>query len=311
MVRVLTSIFNCDGGTDHPNNEGSSPNLLAIVVSPTSEAHVKVMLAQPFQMDLLDRVRLAHIQVENASPELQRVLIVDDSWARLKARNSPVLTWRSTEAHKEHYALSLTHECHRLVSLLACITASSKQPLGPLQAVCVLDQSECERYGVPSGIGGKVIFLITKDREERPRSVALRTCIHWIDRMFQRSGYTLEWTHANVIPLYVELPGSAALNLAGQREESVYAGVGIQLSGKRPLEACARIKVREGKGGEVLEASVLEEVERTKMFEAQVIPRLHFEELMGNMSLECEAARSDKDQDEASSDDMEDDNPFL
>lgn len=314
----LQDISQTTGCQDTKNLWSTQPNILAVVVSPSSDAHVKVMLAEPFHLDLPDRVRLADIQVSSSPLALRHLLIVDDSWARLKAKNDPGITWRSAEAAKEHHVLSLSHECNRVASLLGCISASSRKPIGPLEVLCVVDQSESERYGVPAGISGKVIFIVTKDREERPKAVALKTCIHWIDRLFLRSGYTLEWIHANVIPVYVLLPGSPCLNLAGQREDSVFAGAGIQLSAKRPLEACTRIKVREGDGAEVLEPGVLEEVERTRMFEAHAIHGPRFEELMGSMSLVCDTLvgnprRQSRDDQGGSGEDNteDDDNPFL
>jgi len=167
------------------------------------------------------------------------------------------------------------------------------------------------------GLRGKVIFIVTKDREERPKAVALKTCMHWIDRIFLRADYSLEWIHTNVIPLYLELPGTPSVNLAGQRTDSTFPGVGIHVSAKRPLEAYVRVKVRQGEGAEALEPSVLEEIERTKIFEMQAIRRPLFVDLMGNMSLSAHEARlggwrTKKDgggQDGGEG--MEDENPFL
>ncbi|KAG0007131.1 hypothetical protein BGZ65_005280 [Modicella reniformis] len=324
IVRVLPSILGSAGQEtktsaplhDNPWSTQPQPNILTIIISPTSNAHVKVMLADPFQLNLVDRTRLAAIQVESSPLALRRVLLVDDSWARLQAKNSSTIIWRSTETAKEHHVHSLTHEYNRLASLLFCVAASTSQPIGTLEPLCVLNQSESEIYGIPSDIRGKAIFIVTKDREERPKAIALKTCMHWIDRLFLRSGYTLEWIQANVIPLYVELPGVPCLNPAGQRKDSAFESVRVQLPTKRPLEACTRIKVREGHGAEVLEPNVLEEVERTKIFEAHAIRRPMFEELMGNMSLDGNTLvggmqAGNRDNKISSGGDMEDCNPFL
>ncbi|KAI1305597.1 hypothetical protein EDD11_004888 [Mortierella claussenii] len=281
---TLTSI------TDTPEvNRSFAPNsmycnILAVIMSLKSERHVKAMLPKPFHMDLFDRKRMVDIQAENSSPALRRVLIVDDSWARIQAKAPAICL--GTEETKTHYVQLLTQECQRLDRVLQAVSDAQKSSIGPMELICVLDQTEAELYGAPAGIPGKVIFVVTKDRDEWPKSVALKTRIHWIDRIFERSDYTLEWIHANVIPLYVELPDGPHVHLAGQRQSSTYAGVAIQLSAKRPEEAYTRVKVRQGQGLEVLESCVLEEIERTKIFEMQAIRKPMFLHLMGAMSLE-------------------------
>ncbi|KAG0364201.1 hypothetical protein BGZ54_007751 [Gamsiella multidivaricata] len=309
-----------DTATNSQNDGFASPilspsNILALIVSPKSDTHIKVMLPEPFHLDLIDRIRMADIQAKNSPPCLRRVLLVDDSWARLQVKHSPLVIWRSTDAAREHYVQSFARECQRLQSLLACIAATSRMGIGPMDLICVVDQFESEVYGVPAGIRSKVIFIVTKDREERPKAVALKTSRHWIDRIFLRSGYDLTWIHANVIPLYVELPGASSLSLAGQRVDSTFRGTGIYLSSKRPQEAYVRVKVREGEGEEVLERSVLEEIGRTEIFEMQAIRKPMFEELMENMSLESDirvGGRGRKDNEESGDGEtIADTNPFL
>ncbi|KAF9116310.1 hypothetical protein BGX27_003618 [Mortierella sp. AM989] len=181
-----------------------------------------------------------------------------------------------------------------------------------MELVCVLDQSESELYGVPAGIRGKVIFVVSKDREERPKAVVHKTNVHWIDRIFLRADYSLDWIHASVIPLYIELPEGPKLDLAGQRPESAFEGVGIRLSAKRPIEAYTRVKVRQGQGAEVLEWSVLEEIERTRIFEMQAIRKPLIFQLMEDMSLDNKIVGSGKagQADEAIKTER-DENPFL
>ncbi|KAG0006125.1 hypothetical protein BGZ79_008671 [Entomortierella chlamydospora] len=263
------------------------PNILAIVISPKPDNHIKMTLAEPLQLDLFDRKRMIDIQVENTPYPLRKLLLVDDSWARLNIESNPTISCQSPDAHRERCVQSLTEECSRMENILTAITATPNLRIGPMELVCVLDQSESELYGVPVGIRGKVIFVVSKDREERPKAVTLKTCMHWIDRIFLKSDYSLDWIRANVIPLYVDLPDGPKLNLACQRPESAYEGVRIRLSSKRPVEAHTRVKVRQGRGAEVLESSVLEEIERTKIFEMQAIRKpLFFLYLMGNMSLD-------------------------
>ncbi|KAF8934751.1 hypothetical protein EDD21DRAFT_354145 [Dissophora ornata] len=295
-------------------------NILALLISPNSDKHVEAMLAEPFKLDLFDRMRMVDIQVENTPLPLKSVFVADDSWASLQAMtmDKSSVKWHGTEGAGVHCAQSLRHQSRRLESLLSSISDASKLRTGPMELICVIDQSEAELYGVPMGLGGKVIFIVTKDREERPKAVALKTCMHWIDRIFLRADYSLEWIHANVIPLYLELPGAPGVNLSGQRTDSTFAGVGIHVSAKRPLEAYVRVRVRQGEGAKVLEPSVLEEIERTKIFEMQAIRKPMFVDLMENMSLSSSDAilggwktkRKDEDEQD-SAESTEDENPFL
>ncbi|KAF9899203.1 hypothetical protein BX616_003174 [Lobosporangium transversale] len=300
IVRVLPEIVDSGNANDVPgsprdtsehtdmsNTHKINPlqsNVLAVVMSLKSDLHVRAMLAAPFHMDLYDRKHLADIQVQNASTKLQSLYIVDDSWALLQARFPPA-SYHSSEELKEQCVQLFAEEFRRLDSILASISTAYPSHIGLLEPICVLDQSESEIYGVPTDIAGKVIFIVTKDREERPKAVALKTRMHWIDRIFERSGYSLEWVHENVIPLYVELPDSPPMNPC-QRPEMKYTGCRIRLSCRRPVEAYTRVKVRQGQGTDVLEPSVLAEVERTQIFKIQTIRRPLFEDLMGNMTLD-------------------------
>ncbi|KAF8986442.1 hypothetical protein BGZ46_003549 [Entomortierella lignicola] len=294
IVRVVPSVIAkkppCNTNTcDQINDSQLQPNILTIIISPKSDNQVRMILAEPFQLDLFDRRGLADIQVEHAAHSLRKILLVDDTWARLQTKLHPKISRQSADAERERCVKLLSEECLRVESILSNITATSDERLGPVELVCVLDQSESELYGIPAGIHGKVIFVVSKDREERPKAVALKTRIHWIDRIFSRSGYSLDWVHANVIPLYIELPDGPKLNISGQRPESKFEGVGIQLSAKRPGEAHTRVKVRQGQGAEVLEWSVLQEIERTKIFEMQAIRKPpFFLDMMGNVSLNNE-----------------------
>ncbi|KAG0293325.1 hypothetical protein BGZ98_002218 [Dissophora globulifera] len=333
IVRVLpdiidTGVANTNAvssliatGTSEDVSDEISPspsphaNVLALVVSPKSDTHVKVMLPEPFYIDLFDRMHMIDIQVKNTHQPLQQLLVVDNTWAALQVKNSPPTVWQNADVAREHYVRSLLRESERLGRLLDWISATSELKLGTLELVCVIDQSEAELYGVPVGIRGKVIFLVTLDRQERPKSVALKTSMHWIDRIFQRADYSLDWIHANVIPLYLELPESPGLNVAGQRLDSVFPAKGVHVSAKRPSEAYVRVKVRQGEGAEVLEPSVLNEIERTKLFEMQAIRKPYFAGLMERMSqVGWAAAKTDMTEHEHAQGEgaiAADENPFL
>ncbi|KAF9189401.1 hypothetical protein BGZ51_009634 [Haplosporangium sp. Z 767] len=295
----------------------SYPRVMAVILSPKSDKYIKEMLAEPFQLDLFDRKRLIDIQIANSPLPIRRWLMLDDSWARMHSRDRGLGIRSGTEDARMRCVQSLKQECDRLENILAYISTVYGAGTGAMELLCVLDQSEVELYGVPEGIQCKVIFIVTKDRHEHPKTVALKTCMHWVDRLFQRSGYALEWIHSNVIPLYVELPEGPRLDLSGQRQESRYKGRGISLSSHRPLEALTRVKVKQGQGAEVLEPSVLEEIERTKTFEMVAIRKPMFLQLMQSMSLDQDirvgggGSEPDSYADKGDTADCTDVNPFL
>ncbi|KAF9984026.1 hypothetical protein BGZ75_004411 [Mortierella antarctica] len=247
-----------------------APTVLAMVLSPTSDTHTKSLLPQPFQLDLFDRKRLIDIQIANTPLPMQSRLILDDSWAQWPAKR---------------HERSLKAECDRLEAILSYTSLAVAKGQTRPELLCVVEQTEAEVRGVPEGIQGKVIFIISKDREDRPKGVALKTSVHWIDRLFQRSGYSLEWIQSSVIPLYLELAGGQGPDRAGQRAGCRFVGRAIQVSARRPEEALTRVKVRQGQGAEVLEASVLEEIERSGLFAMQAIRKPVFVHLMDSLSL--------------------------
>ncbi|KAG0265997.1 hypothetical protein BG011_003647 [Mortierella polycephala] len=293
IIRVVPEVLeagNATPGASTDSHDGqatpSHPHVMAVILSPKSDEHIREMLAEPFQLDLFDRKRLIDIQIANSPLPIRRLLILDDAWARMHSRVRELDIRSGTGDAKMHCVQSLKQECDRLENILAYISTIYGAGTGPMELLCVLDQSEAELYGVPEGIQGKVIFIVTKDRQEHPKTVALKTCMHWVDRLFQRSCYSLDWIHSNVIPLYVQLPDGPGLDLSGQRQESKYKGRGISLSSHRPLEALTRVKVKQGQGAEVLEPSVLEDIERTKTFEMVAIRKPMFLHLMRSMSLD-------------------------
>ncbi|KAF9104795.1 hypothetical protein BGX29_001276 [Mortierella sp. GBA35] len=335
MLRVLPTVENTpahdnNNSSEKDNHNDASPDsdasssdgdsddhgsrVLAVVLSPKSNAHNLEMLAEPFHLDLFYRRNLAEIQVTASPSGVQSRLLLDDSWARMQTRAREA---RGTDAAKVHYVQMLTKECERLETILNCAAALSPTGTGPLELHVVMEQLEAELYGVAEKIPGKVIFIVSKDRDVRPKSVALKTNVHWLDRVFLRAGYSEEWVRSNLIPLYIQLPGEADKNLDGQRPESRYRGSTIHLSRKRPEEALVRVKVRQGLGAEVLEASVLGEIERTKIFEMQAIRKPSFLERLGAMSLAEEVPRRGHvrglggDGNGKGDDEDEDTNPFL
>lgn len=267
-------------------------NVLAMVLSPTPDTHIKSLLPQPFHLDLFDRTRLIDIQIASAPLPMRSRLILDDSWAQWPANR---------------HVRSLKAECDRLESILSYGSSAVSEDLSRPELLCVIEQTEAEVKGVPEGIQGKVIFIISKDREDRPKGVALKTSVHWIDRLFQRSGYSLEWIQSSVIPLYLELSGRQGPDRDGQRAGSSFMGREIQVSARRPEEALTRVKVRQGQGAEVLEASVLEEIERSGLFAMQAIRKPVFLHLMDSLSL----GRMRLGKDTQDSKDEQDANPFL
>ncbi|KAF9953960.1 hypothetical protein BGZ72_005046 [Mortierella alpina] len=269
-----------------------APSVMAMVLSPTSDAHIKSLLPQPFHLDLFDRKRLIDIQIANAPEPMRSRLILDDSWAQWKA---------------DRHARSLKAECDRLASVLSYACSTMAKGMTQPELLCVIEQTETEVRGVPEGIQGKVVFIVSKDREDRPKGVALKTSVHWIDRLFQRSGYSLEWIRSSVIPLYLELAGRHGPDRDNQRAGSRFVSREIQVSARRPEEALTRVKVRQGQGAEVLETSVLEEIERTQLFAMQAIRKPVFLHLMDNLSL----GRMRLGKDTPDSKHEQDANPFL
>ncbi|KAF9565163.1 hypothetical protein EC968_004222 [Mortierella alpina] len=263
------AVATVDAAEDEEQSD-PAPNILAIVLSPTSDAHTKSLLPQPFYLDLFDRRRLIELQIANAPLPIHSRLTLDDSWAQWPANR---------------HVRSLKAECDRLVSILSYASLAVAKDLTRPEVLCVVEQTEAEVRGVPEGIQGKVIFIINKDREDRPKGVALKTSVHWIDRLFQRSGYSLEWIQSSVIPLYLELAGGHGSDRDGRRTGSRFMGKAIQVSARRPEEALTRVKVRQGHGAEVLEASVLEEIERSGLFAMQAIRKPVFLHLMDTLSL--------------------------
>ncbi|KAF9907257.1 hypothetical protein EC991_011158 [Linnemannia zychae] len=328
ILRILPEVEVTTGENNKDNDDSSSiggnknskedkdhgSRVLAVILSPKSDANNTEMLAEPFQLDLFDRMNLAEIQVAASPANIQSRLILDDSWACM---SNSIREPRGTDAAKGHYVQMLKEECCRLEDILAYVSELSPAGTGHLELHVVMEQAEAELYGVAEKIPGKVIFVVSKDREVRPKSVALKTSVHWLDRMFLRAGYSNEWVQSKLIPLYIQLPGDASKSLEGQRPDSLYRGSTIQLSGKRPEEALTRVKARQGEGDEVLEESVLKEIERTKLFEMQAIRKPSFLERLGAMSLregrgqegitlgDGNEAGANKD------DDDEDSNPFL
>lgn len=312
ILRVLPEIENTPVQThndendghddDNESNDGSSSStgenksnhddngtrdhgarVLSVILSPKSDSNNIEMLAEPFHLDLFDRMNLAEIQVVASPPSIRSRLLLDDSWACL---SNYVREPRGTDAAKEYYVQMLRNECCRLEDILAWVTDLAPEGTGRLELYVVMEQPEAELHGVAEKVPGKVIFVVSKDREVRPKSVALRTSVHWLDRLFLRAGYTEEWVRSSMIPLYIQLPeDDAHRNLEGQRPESKYGGTIIHLTAKRPEEALARVRVRQGCGEEVLEASVLEELKRTKLFEMQAIRKPTFLERLGALSL--------------------------
>ncbi|KAF9147007.1 hypothetical protein BG015_011414 [Linnemannia schmuckeri] len=310
MLRVLPEVEktlvqdqgNYSGKHKDGDEDGSSPStdesksthrdngigdygarVLSVILSPKSDFNNIEVLAEPFHLDLFDRMNLAEIQVAATSASIRSRLILDDSWACL---SNCVREPRGTDAAKEYYVQVLRNECYRLEDILAQVAGLAPEGTGPLELYVVMEQPEAELHGVAEKIPGKVIFVVSKDREVRPKSVALKTSVHWLDRMFLRAGYTKEWVRSCLIPLYIQLPGDDAdMNLEGQRPESRYRGATIRLTGKRPEEALVRVKVRQGCGSDVLEESVLRELERTKLFEMQAIRKPSFLERLGALSL--------------------------
>ncbi|KAF9290945.1 hypothetical protein BGZ88_007109 [Linnemannia elongata] len=309
MLRVLPDVENTpahDDECDKHNSEGEDGSsystgdsksrqdndddardhgtrILSVILSPKSDSNNIEMLAEPFHLDLFDRMNLAEIQVAAAPASIRSRLILDDSWACLSNR---VREPRGTDAVKEYYMQMLRNECSRMEDILAWVTDLAPEGTGQLELYVVMEQPEAESHGVAEKIPGKVVFVVSKDREVRPKSVALKTSVHWLDRMFLRAGYTEEWVRSSLIPLYIQLPGvDADVSLEGQRPESKYRGTTIHLTGKRPEEALVRVKVRQGCGGDYLEESVLMELERTKLFEMQAIRKPSFLERLGALSL--------------------------
>ncbi|KAG0316567.1 hypothetical protein BGZ97_006651 [Linnemannia gamsii] len=298
---------------DHDNDTRDlDARVLTVILSPKSDSNNVEMLAEPFHLDLFDRMNLAEIQVAASPPSIRSRLLLDDSWACL---SDYVREPRGTDAAKEYYVQMLRNECCRLEDIFAWVTDLAPQGTGPLELYVVMEQPEAELHGVAEKVPGKVIFIVSKDREVRPKSIALRTSVHWLDRLFLRAGYTEEWVRSSLIPLYIQLPeDNEDKNLNGQRPESRYRGTTIHLTVKRPEEALARVKVRQGCGGEVLEASVLQELERTKLFEMQAIRKPSFLERLGALSL-SEGGQGglgrDAAGDRGDNPDDEDSNPFL
>ncbi|KAF9963768.1 hypothetical protein BGZ70_007199 [Mortierella alpina] len=288
IVRVVPKMYNAGaraghGLTETDTAEGAAaattedkeqrdltPSVLAIVLSPLSDAQTRKLLPQPFQLDLFDRKRLIDIQIANTPMPMRSRLILDDTWAQSPGTHS---RW------------SLKTECDALEALLSYTSLTVAKDMARPELLCVIEQTEAEVRGVPEGIQGKVIFIISKDREDRPKGVALKTSVHWIDRLFQRSGYSLEWIQSSVIPLYLQLAGTHGPDRDGQRAGSRFQGREIQVSARRPEEALTRVKVRQGQGAEVLEASVLEEIERSGLFAMQAIRKPVFVHLMDSLSL--------------------------
>lgn len=311
MLRVLPEVENTpaqahDDNYDEHNSEGkddSTPStsesksnqdteddtrdhgsrVLSVILSPKSDSNNIEMLAEPFHIDLFDRMNLAEVQVAASPANIRSRLVLDDSWACL---SNLVREPRGTDAAKEYYVQMLRNECCRMEDILAWVTDLAPDGTGPLELYVVMEQPEAEMHGVAEKIPCKVIFVVSKDRELRPKSVALKTNVHWLDRMFLRAGYTEEWVRSSLIPLYIQLPTEDAdVNLEGQRPESRYRGTTIHLTGKRPEEALVRVKVRQGCGGDILEKSMLMELERTKLFEMQAIRKPSFLERLGALSL--------------------------
>ncbi|KAG0286224.1 hypothetical protein BGZ96_009623 [Linnemannia gamsii] len=268
---------------DDNDTRDQGARVLSVILSPKSDSSNIEMLAEPFHLDLFDRMNLAEIQVAASPPSIQSRLLLDDSWACL---SNYVREPRGTDEAKEYYVQMLRNECFRLEDILAWVADLAPEGTGPLELYVVMEQPEAELHGVAEKVPGKVIFVVSKDREVRPKSVALRTSVHWLDRLFLRAGYTEEWVRSSMIPLYIQLSeDDAHKNLEGQRPESKYGGTTIHLTAKRPEEALTRVKVRQGCGGEVLEASVLQELKRTKLFEMQAIRKPSFLERLGALSL--------------------------
>ncbi|KAF9537466.1 hypothetical protein EC957_008094 [Mortierella hygrophila] len=277
LTGEIKSNLNNDDARDH------NARVLSVVLSPKSDSNNIEMLAEPFHLDLFDRMNLAEIQVAASPASIRSRLVLDDSWACLSNR---VREPRGTDAVKEYYVQMLRNECCRMEDILAWVTELAPEGTGPLELYVVMEQPEAELHGVAVKIPGKVVFIVSKDREVRPKSVALKTSVHWLDRMFLRAGYTEEWVRSSLIPLYIQLPREDAdVSLEGQRPESRYRGTTIHLTGKRPEEALVRVKVRQGCGGDFLEESVLMELERTKLFEMQVIRKPSFLERLEVLSL--------------------------
>ncbi|KAG0371299.1 hypothetical protein BGX24_001749 [Mortierella sp. AD032] len=332
MLRVLPTVEICLGEKDTDDDDSSSigkdkcssddkdhsARVLAVVLSPKSDANNTEMLADPFQLDLFDRMNLAEIQLATSPVGIQSRLVLDGSWAYMSNR---IREPRGTDAAKEHYVQTLREECCRLEDILAYVSELSPAGTGPLELQVVMEQADAELYGVAEKVPGKVIFIVSKDRDARPTSVALKTSVHWLDRMFLRAGYSEEWLRSNLIPLYIQLPGEVDKNFEGQRPGSFYRGSTLRLTGNRPEEALTRVKVRQGSGGEVLEASVLREIEWTKLFEMQAIRKPSFLERLGAMSLnegegrvgtrESRPRPGDGYEDRDGDDYEEDSNPFL
>ncbi|KAG0273241.1 hypothetical protein BGZ95_010933 [Linnemannia exigua] len=296
ILRVLPTAENTPYEEDTDDDDSSSTDgskcssgdkdhrvrVLAVVVSPKSDANNTEMLAEPFQLDLFDRMNLAEIQLAASPISIQSRLVLDDSWACMSNR---IREPRGTDAAKEHYVQMLREECCRMEDILAYVSELSPAGTGPLELQVVMEQAEAELYGVTERVPGKVIFIVSKDRAARPKSVALKTSVHWLDRLFLKAGYSEEWLRSNLIPLYIQLPGGTDKSIEGQRPGALYRGSTLQLTGNRPEEALTRVKVRQGTGSEVLEASVLREIERTKLFEMQAIRKPSFFERLGAMSL--------------------------
>ncbi|CAO3574471.1 unnamed protein product [Mortierella alpina] len=282
--------------TEDKDQRDLTPNVLAIVLSPTSDAHTKRLLPQPFQLDLYDRKRLIDIQIANASMPMRSRLILDDTWAQ----------WPGNR-----HEWSLKTECDGLEAVLSYTSLNVAKDMARPELLCVIEQTEAEVRGVPEGIQGKVVFIICKDREDRPKGVALKTSVHWIDRLFQRSGYSLEWIRSSVIPLYLQLAGTHRPDRDGQRDGqragSRFLGREILVSARRPEEALTRVKVRLGQGAEVLEASVLEEIERSGLFAMQAIRKPVFLHLIDSLSL----GKMRLGKDTQDSTDSQKANPFL
>ncbi|KAF9438364.1 hypothetical protein BGZ76_008394 [Entomortierella beljakovae] len=282
-------------------------NILAIILSLKPDKYINAIFAEPFQIGRIDRRNLVKIQVENIATPLKDKVIVDDSWAYLQEKAKAPTSGQSTDDVRDHHIHMLADERSRLEILLNDVNISSNSQTRSIEVICVLDQTESELYGAPSGIKGKVIFVVSKDREDRPKTVTLNTPMHWIDRIFLKSGYSSGWINTNVIPLYVGLPDESDINLEAQRPESSYEGIKIRLSAKRPEEAYTRNKVRQGRGDDVLEKSVLEHIQKTHLFEMQAIRKPLFLQLMGSMSLDNKSGGTETTKTEIS----EESNPFL
>ncbi|KAF9920155.1 hypothetical protein FBU30_010050 [Linnemannia zychae] len=302
---------------DKKDQKGTSQGarVMTVILSPKPNSVNIEMLAEPFHLDLMDRVELAKIQIATFPPDIQSRVLLDDSWARF---NDPhrALNPRGSLSAKSDCVQMLKEECCRLEKLLASVAALSPTGTGPLELQVVIEQPEAELHGVAEKLSNKVIFIVSKDREERPKSVALKTKVHWLDRMFLRAGYYEEWARLNLIPLYIQLSGEAEKNLEGQRPDSKYQGSTIHLTSKRPDEALTRVKVRQGNGDEVLEAKVLEEIERTKLFVMQAIRKPSFLERLGAMSLSERRRQGGGDEEEEGKEDGKEEedeeaNPFL